>query len=189
MKRKVIALTGKIGSGKSSVSNILRNLGYNTVDCDVLAKQVSDNPDVVKQVEQLLGSEFVSNGQLNRKLIREVVFDDADLLNKYEQIFFDGVKSLLIDTLATMEDAQAVFVEIPVLDAFSFNWDEIWRIESKPEACISRVAVRDNVSADNVRATFNSQKTYDCDCVIENSGNKEQLIYSVKLALSTRQLI
>ena len=184
MKRKVIALTGKIGSGKSTVSGILRDMGYKTIDCDVLARQVANRPDVVERVEQLLGKEYVVNGELNRKAIRETVFGNESLLKQYEQIFFDGVKALLLDTLETVQDCKAVFVEIPVLDAFSFTWDEIWRVESSENACISRVVARDSVSADNVFATLNSQKNYDCDCVIENDGDLVKLKQMVKNALA-----
>ena len=190
MKRKIIALTGKIGSGKSAVSRILRDLGYKTIDCDDLAKQVAGKPDVVAQVEQLLGADCVSNGQLNRKAIREIVFKDASLLKKYEQIFFDGVKELLVTNIDSLQNntlagnnRQTVFVEIPVLNAFDFDWDEVWRVESSEQAIVSRVTARDGVSADNVRATLNSQKSYDCDCVIVNNGDLEQLKQYVHILL------
>lgn len=188
MKRKVIALTGKIGSGKSAVARILAEMGFKTVDCDDLAKQVADKPEVVMQVEHLLGRKCVSKGKLNRAAIREIVFKDLNLLEKYQQLFFDGVKTLLTETLATLREEKAVFVEIPILDAFDFSWDEIWRVESDEETCVRRVAVRDNVSDDSVFATLNSQKTYDCDCVIVNKGDLVQLKQSVKLALVNGQL-
>ena len=191
MKPKVIAITGKIGSGKSTVACILRDLGYKTIDCDELAKQVATKPDVVKQVEQLLGSQCVANGQLNRKAIREIVFGDEKLLQKYQSIFFDGVKELLvteidsfINNTSTENDRKTVFVEIPVLNAFDYDWDEVWRVESSEKNCISRVTVRDNVSADSVCATLNSQKNYDCTYVIENDGSLEQLKKSVHMILS-----
>lgn len=188
MKRKIIALTGKIGSGKSAVAHILRDFGYETVDCDMLARQVASRADVVARVERLLGSEYVVSGELNRKAIRETVFNDGNLLNKYQQIFFDGVKELLIEALANLEDCKAVFVEIPVLDAFSFNWDEIWRVESSEKDCISRVVERDSVSVDNVFATLSRQKVYDCTCVIENNGDLVKLNQIVKNALVKSRL-
>lgn len=190
MKRKVIALTGKIGSGKSAVARILHDLGYKTIDCDELAKQFASKPEVVARVERLLGSECVVNGQLNRKVIREVVFKDETLLKKYEQIFFDGVKQLLVANInnlqqncATETDRQAIFVEIPVLDAFSFTWDAILRVESSEKACISRVTARDSVSVDSVQSVLNRQKAYDCDYVIVNNGDWEQLRQAVHIIL------
>ena len=189
MKRKVIALTGKIGSGKSAVSSILRNLGFKTIDCDDLAKQVADKPDVVARVEQLLGSKSVLNGKLNRKYIRETVFSDEKLLKKYQVIFFDGVKSLLVDKLVALNEGKAVFVEIPVLDAFPFEWDEVWRVESSRQNSVSRVTARDTVSADSVYATLSRQKSYDCSCIIVNNGSLEELTESVRHALSKNGLI
>ena len=195
MKRKLIALTGRIGSGKSAVARILRDFGYNTVDCDELAKQVATSPEVVARVKQLLGDKCVQNGQLNRAVIREIVFNDDKLLKEYQQIFFDGVKALLSEKLALLQSnistpqaCKAVFVEIPVLDAFPFAWDEIWRVESSEQSIISRVMARDNVSADSVRSTLNSQRTYDCTCVIKNNGDMEQLRQTVHTILCQNRL-
>lgn len=188
MKRKVIAITGKIGSGKSVVAKILRDSGFKTVDCDCLARQVAQNPHVVAQVEQLLGSNSVTDGQLNRAFIRERVFGDENLLQGYQQIFFDGVKALLMKELASLKKEKAVFVEIPVLDAFEFPWDMVWRVESSEKNCILRVTARDGVSADNVVATINRQKTYDCNVVIQNNGDMEQLKRSVHIILDENHL-
>ena len=189
MKRKVVALTGVIGSGKSAVAGILREMGYKTVDCDLLAKQVATSPDVIENVEQLLGSKSVVKGQLDRKYIREVVFADENLLSKYQQIFFDGVKTLLAQNLADLQQEKAVFVEIPVLDAFDFHFDEVWRIESSEQACVSRVTARDGVSADSVHATLARQKTYESTRVIHNNGNFYDLTEAVKVALTKSQLV
>ena len=190
MKRKIIALTGKIGSGKSVVASIVRDMGFDTVDCDDLAKQVASNPTVVNRVQQLLGGDSVVQGQLNRKYIREVVFGNKELLEQYQQIFFGGVKALLTANIQSLcsndtpaEQLKPIFDEIPVLDAFDFHFDEIWRVESSDQACISRVTARDNVSRESVRNTLNSQKCYDCTRVIVNNGNLEQLTQSVHTIL------
>ena len=175
MKRKVIALTGGIGSGKSEVARILREMGYSTVDCDVLAKQVADDPNVIAGVEQLLGSEFVQDGKLNRKAIRDKVFADGNLLLMYQALFFDGVKRLLQEYLL-ITDSETVFVEIPILDAFEFNWDEAWCVESDETTRISRVTVRDGISEESVKRTLERQKQYsNCTRVIYNNGTLDEL--------------
>ena len=189
MKRKVVALTGKIGSGKSAVAQILRQMGYETVDCDELAKQVAEDTEVLASIEQLLGSRSVDNGKLNRKYVRETVFNDETLLKTYQQIFFERVQTLLTEALARLGGNKTVFVEIPVLDAFVFDFDEVWRVESSEQNCVCRVVARDEVSADNVTATLNRQKTYDCVWVIENNGDLDMLAQSVRTALANRQLI
>lgn len=188
MKRKVIAVTGKIGSGKSAVMSILRDMGCETIICDELAKQVADHPSVVKRVERLLGSDSVTDGQLNRKYIREIVFADENLLHSYEQIFFSGVKDLLtarveyLQKNVTAKDCKGIFVEIPVLDAFDYPWDGVWRVDASEQATLSRVTARDNVSEESVLTTLSRQKDYECDCVIENNGNMDELAQAVKRA-------
>ena len=183
MKRKVVALTGTIGSGKSEVARILRTWGYETVDCDHLARQCADSPEVVFQVERLLGSDCIANGKLNRPAIRDKVFKDERLLRQYNQIFFDGVRQLLTDTLQSI-DEQVVFVEIPVLDAFQFDFAEIWRIEADKSTQINRVTARDSVTAENVFNILNRQKKYEnVTRVIVNNGTLEELEAAVKNAL------
>ena len=54
MKRKVIAITGGIGSGKSTVTQILQQQGYKVVFCDVLARQAGESRQVVDSVKKLL---------------------------------------------------------------------------------------------------------------------------------------
>ena len=189
MKRKAVAITGKIGSGKSAVAGILRDMGYKTVDCDALARQVAANPNVVQRVEQLLGAGSVTNGQLDRKTIRETVFKNENLLRQYEQIFFDGVRALLVQALAALEGEKAVFVEIPVLDAFPFDWNEIWLIESSEQTSVSRVTARDGVTEDSVLSTLRRQKQYASTYVIENNGSLQALTQAVKAALSQSGLI
>lgn len=188
MKRKVIAVTGGIGSGKSQVARVLRTLGYKTVDCDVIAKQIADDPELIGKVERLLGTECVTNGKLNRKVIREKVFADEILLGQYQALFFDGVKQRLIDILQMT--AETVFVEIPILDAFELHWDEVWRVESDEATRIERVQARDNVSAESVSNTIARQKHYaNCTRVIANNGSLDDLTDAVKKALAESKLI
>ena len=61
MKRKVIAICGGIGSGKSVVGNILRNCGYTVLDCDKIARDVADLPETVLAVKKLLGTNAATN--------------------------------------------------------------------------------------------------------------------------------
>ena len=183
MKRKVVALTGSIGSGKSEVVRVLRSLGYLTVSCDELAKQVATRPEVVDQVAALLGSEYVPDGQLDRKAIRDKVFTSEQLLSQYQAIFFDGVRQLLVDTLDKLND-EVVFVEIPVMDAFDFDWTEVWRVESNQSTQIKRVTHRDGVSEQSVLGTLARQKQYrHCSRVITNNGTVDELAEAVRSAL------
>ena len=186
MKRKVIAVTGGIGSGKSEVCKLLREMGFATVDCDALARHIADEPQVVAAVEQLLGRDCVSNGVINRAKVREIVFADADLLKKYDEIFFERVRQRLSETVEGNDGT--IFVEIPVIDAFEFAFDEIWLVESPEKSQIDRVTVRDKVSAENVKHIMKRQRYPKFTRVLVNDGSINELKNKVLEALSASGL-
>ena len=187
MKRKVVAITGGIGSGKSEATRLLREMGYTTVDCDTLARQIGNEPQVVAAVERLLGSDSVSNGAINRAKVRETVFKDGQLLKKYDEIFFERVRQRLNEIVEDISDT--VFVEIPVIDAFEFGFDEIWLVECEQKSQIDRVTARDGVTAENVEHIMNRQHYPKFTRVISNDGTLEQLREQVLWALKDAQIV
>ena len=187
MKRKIVAVTGGIGSGKSEVGRILRQMGYQTVDCDALAKEIANEPEVIAAVERLLGSDSVQNGAINRQKVRETVFTDAKLLQKYDEIFFERVRQRLVELSNGARGA--LFVEIAVIDAFDFPFDEIWLVESRKSTRIDRVTARDNVSAENVEHIMERQRYPKFTRLIDNDGTLEQLKKQVLSCISDAQIV
>lgn len=182
MKRSVIAVTGGIGSGKSEVCKYLRELGYATVDCDELARQIADEPQVVEAVKELLGGQCVQNGAINRKKVREIVFSDGKLLKKYDEIFFLRVKERLTEIVEQTDGA--LFVEMSVFDAFEFPFDEVWLVKSDENNRVFRVTARDGVSKQSVLNVMSRQR-YDGDFtrVFINDGTLDELKKQVSAAL------
>lgn len=182
MKRKVIALTGKIGSGKSTVAKMLAEKGFKVIDCDALSRQVAEDSDALHQVEALLGAESTQGGKLNRKFVREKIFANKNLHARYSEIFWKKIKELLTAEVAACSGL--VFVEIPVLDAFSFDWNEIWCVECSVGDSIRRVTKRDNVSQESVLKVLNLQSDCACTRKIFNNGTLADLQLAVENALS-----
>ena len=188
MKRKIIAVTGLIGSGKSAVMSILSQMGYATVNCDEIARQVATDPDVIRSVSALLGEQSVVNGALDRKYIRDKVFADGKLLDKYGSIFYGRVKRLLQQRVDQLP-CGVVFVEIVVLNAFEFDWTEIWQVVAPSGSIVPRVIQRDGVSEQNVLQILNSQsapRRY--TRLIDNGGSVADLKQQVLRALAEAQL-
>lgn len=187
MKHKTIAITGGIGSGKSAVSAILIAMGFQVVDCDLLARQVATEPHVLQKVKDLLGEEFVSDGQPDRRKIRATIFGNDELYASYSAIFWDEIRLVLQNRVAQFD---TVFVEIPVLDAFPFDWDEIWLVESALETRIARVTQRDGVTEENVLNVISKQKQYQIFTrKIANDGSFEDLKKAVEQCVFDAGLI
>lgn len=186
MKSKIIAVTGGIGSGKSEAVRYLRSLGYPTVDCDDLAREVSDSLQTVEQVRQLLGEAYVVDGRLNRKAIREKVFSDAKLLRRYNAIFFDEIKKILDERIALLRNQSRVFVEISVFDAFDYEWDAVWLVEADLTKRIERVAKRDGSERGTIEAIIQRQCVCD-DYTLKlvNDGDIDALKKQIDDALKT----
>lgn len=184
MTSKVVAVTGGIGSGKSEVCRYLQSLGYQTLDCDVLAREVSVRSNTVEQVRKLLGDDYIDNGQLNRALIRNRVFADKKVLSQYNAIFFAEVKALLDERLSKLNGV--VFVEISVFDAFEYPWDEVWLVEANANNRIDRAMARDGSSREILQNIVNSQHICEVFTLkILNNGNLEELRRKVDDALTT----
>lgn len=188
MKHKVIAVTGKIGSGKSTVCNYLRGKGYFVVDCDVLARQISDDEQVIAEVEKLLGKQYIADGKINRRAVRNVIFHQPRLLAAYNKLFFGRVKQRLQQVVEEC-DEQVVFVEIAVLDAFLFDWTEVWFVQASDGNRTSRVTSRDGVTAADVERISASQKDCDNAVAIFNDGTLEQLHANVDKQLMRLQTV
>ncbi|MCM1043184.1 MAG: dephospho-CoA kinase, partial [Corallococcus sp.] len=141
MKHKVIALTGDIGSGKSLSGAYLSQKGFSVIDCDEISRQVADLPAVITAVRKLLGKDFVEEGKLNRKRIREVIFVNDDLREKYNNIFFPQIAKILNEKISDCS-SEIVFVEIPILDAVHLDWYSVWEVVSDTENKIKRVMKR-----------------------------------------------
>ncbi len=183
MKRKVVAVTGGIGSGKSSVMDILRHAGYATVDCDKLAREVAEYPEVVEEVRNLLGGGYVTDGRLNRRAIRDRVFSDDRLLARYNALFFDNTLRLLKERIEEIQGD--VFVEISVFYAFEYPWDEVWLVTSDEQERKRRVMARDGVSAISADEIISRQRICsDYTVNIVNDGDLELLRRRVEQAIA-----
>jgi len=132
---KKIAITGSLGTGKSTILKILQNLGFSTFSCDEVVKNLYKDPDIQKKIIEIFGKEILSiDGKLNKKKILEKILEDNKLKEKLESLFHPLVKEKLLEFIRERKKEKIIFAEVPLL--FEVGWedlfDEIWVITCSP---------------------------------------------------------
>ncbi len=197
---KIIGVTGGIGSGKSSVSRILRDLGAAVVDADVIAKNViSSSGKAFDELVAYFGTDIVAeNGEIDRSKLAEKAFGNKVMLHALNSITHKYVAEKLKDTVELLKgagkwDVIVLDVPIPVQQGFIDLVDEIWVVIAERETRIRRVMERSGFTYDEVTRRMDSQLSDDeylrlAGEVIRNDGSMEELEQAVvKLFLSKKQ--
>jgi len=130
MEKKVIVITGPIGSGKSKVLSIINRLGYNTVDLDSVSGEIL----LSEESKDFLSNNFPSsliNGGVSRESIAEIVFNDKNKLKILENFIHPKVLIKLNDIIKKNEDITFVEVSAPRNLHKEFNTVVIWASEDE----------------------------------------------------------
>ena len=164
MKKYLIGITGGIGSGKSIIASILQILGYKVYDCDSAAKILMDNnPNIKTAISTQINHLVVTdNGDINRQLLADIVFNNKELLNTLNKIVHGAVLSDLLEW-KEKEQQNILFVETAILYTSGINHivDEVWEISAPENIRINRVVTRNNTTPDKVKSRITSQQTLD----------------------------
>jgi len=184
---KVIALTGGIGAGKSTVAQFFSELGANVVDADQLARiAIERGSEGFDEVIARFGEKILSNGDINRKALAEIVFSDAAARRDLEGIIHPRVQKLFAQALLDNDPAINLIYEIPLLvetNAAS-KFDFIVTVEAEEELRIERLLSRGMFLTDIKARLANqvpSQSRIDiADAVIVNDGDEDHLLRQVE---------
>jgi len=195
---KVIGLTGGIASGKSTVSNYLINKGYQVIDADNIARAVVKKGSIgLEKIVNVFGNSILlENGSLDRKKLREIVFNDKDALNQLEEITHPLIIDRIKDNIKVMRENEMiniVFLDCPLLFEMSLEHlvDEVWLVSTTIQKQISRIVERDDTTESKARNIINQQMPLDqkaekSDVIIENNSSIDILKSKIDLLLKKR---
>jgi dephospho-CoA kinase len=143
---KIIALTGGIGSGKTTVSAVLRELGAVVIDSDQLAHEVRDTI-ALKEVVEAFGKDILTPpGSIDRKKLAKLIFSNPQALQKLNQIVHPKVNEETIARLKRLEEkgTEVVVVEIPLIGAVEWPKmaDQTWVVKASKEVTLKRLQGR-----------------------------------------------
>ncbi|MBM4254827.1 MAG: dephospho-CoA kinase [Deltaproteobacteria bacterium] len=193
---KTIGLTGGIGSGKSTVSQLLSELGAFVIDADKVGHEIYlPGKEAWKQVAAAFGQDILAPDQtIDRKKLGAIVFGSDDARKKLNSIvhplMFQDI-SRRIKEKRSEGFTTPIVVEAAIL--IEANWlplaDEVWLVVTNKNAVIDRVATQRGMSAKDTEARIASQlsdaerRKY-ANLVIENDGSLENLKQKVQTAWS-----
>ena len=186
---KIIGITGGIASGKSTVTEFLRQKGFQVVDADAVVHQLQKPGGRLYQVlvEHFGEKILLENSELNRPLLASLIFSNPE-----EQEWSKRTQGEIIrEELAALQNQFAqtetlFFMDIPLLFEQDYaSWfDETWLIYVNRDVQLERLMKRDQISKEAAESRLNSQwplerKISLSSHSLDNNGNQEQLIAQV----------
>ena len=158
MEMKSLGITGNIGTGKSSVLDILKNKGIQTFDLDNVAKNLyKSNMSINKKVLDVFPSVSSAENQINTKRLGDLVFNNKDKLNILQKIIWPEVEKFIKDKIDFSQDL-IVFEGAVIIEAgWHKLFDKIWLISTEVELSKKRVMEQRNMSEEDFEVIQNNQ--------------------------------
>ena len=183
-----VGLTGGIGSGKSTVAKLFAQLGAQVIDADVLAREATENNNVLARIATTFGSNVLrAAGGLDRKRMAELVFHDPARREALNAIVHPWVQQRRSELMREYQDAPLVIHDIPLLYEVGLEnqFDTIIVVTAKTELRQQRVFERSGLSVAEFTARDGAQlplseKAARADRVINNDGSFQHLTEQVQ---------
>jgi len=183
----LIGLTGGIGSGKTTVSDLLAKLGAGIVDTDLIAHQITaPNGAAISLIEKQFGPDFIAaDGALNREKMRSLVFASPEARKSLESITHPLIREETTrQAIQLNKDGAPYLVFVVPLLIESGSWrhliDCLVVVDCPKETQIKRVMQRSNLPEEEVERILAAQASREerlkhADVVIENQGSLVEL--------------
>lgn len=195
----VLGITGGIATGKSSVVQHIKQLGFPVVDADIIARHLLDkNTPVFNEVVKVFGTEILQeNGEINRQLLGDLVFNHPDKLKQLDELMAPFLQeSILAAIKQASQNQKLVIVDVPLMYEKGYDeWmDQVAVVYCTPEQQLNRLMKRNQLTEKEAKQRINSQlpiemKKLLAEIVFDNSANLKQTLEQVDTWLSNRKYI
>ncbi|OCG07811.1 dephospho-CoA kinase [Gilliamella sp. wkB178] len=184
----VVALSGGIASGKSTIANLFAKLGVPIIDADIIARQVvqSGTPAFNLIVKHFSQEILLPNGELDRSQLRDIIFN-----NDHERLWLNSLLHPIIQQeaqhqIAMQQDASYVIWVVPLLIENNLHRlvDRVLVIDSPVELQLERLIQRDDIDEALAQKMIQSQvsslkRLLYADDIIKNNGDLQSLTEQV----------
>lgn len=185
-----VVITGTIASGKSSLSDILRNRGFFVIDSDYINKLLLEKDGLnYKSIRQsgLFDDAFFGD-KLDKNSLSLIIFNDEKKRKALNKISHKNIISY-IDKMIDESNEELIFIEIPLFFQMEekFDYDYIWFVKASKKVQIDRLMARDKIDENYAIKKINSQKLNykekKLDYIFDNSKDLKFLEKQVDRAL------
>ena len=193
-KTMIIGLTGGIASGKSTVVEMIKEVGYKVIDADQLVHDMqAKGGRLYRALHDWLGEDILlSDGELNRPKLGKLIFSSEEMRHQSAEIQGKIIREELAvkrDCLVKEEDV--FFMDIPLLieNGYQDWFDQIWLVAVSPEIQCQRLMKRNHLSVEEAKMRIDSQmslaeKMPYASLVLDNNGSLDDLKEKVKSAIN-----
>lgn len=192
-------MTGGIGSGKSTATNYIKELGFTVIDADKISHEMTliGEPGYAGIVSYFGNKILNPDRSINRSLLGNIVFNNINELKVLESLITENVVKNIIDKIDKYRISNGeklqdnlLFIDAPLLFETGLNQycDSVWIIDLSLELRIKRVMKRDNLTEKMVRQRIANQisdekKKALADVIIDNSKDVSDLLNTVERLL------
>jgi len=183
----VVALTGGIGSGKSTVGQIFAQLGAIVIDSDQLARDVIERGSIgFNEVVAKFSDEILKNGEIDRQILASLIFKDPAKRSELEQITHPLIRKAFAKMVSSASPDSIVINQIPLLveSNHDYKFDHIITV-SASERIRSERLIKRGLTNDQIKQRLGAQATDQmrediADSVIINEKNEQELTDQVE---------
>ena len=189
-----IGITGGIATGKSTITNYIRkHKNIPILDADDLSRELTrPNTYGYKKILEYFGNEILeskknSEKAINRKLLRNIIFQNVESKEWIEKLLHPLIKEKMIEECSQYENNQTIVLIIPLL--FEANFEdictEIWLVKCPSELQKKRLIARDKISEKEACKIINFQFSFDekrklSNIILDNSDDQNKWINTIK---------
>ena len=179
----ILGLTGGIGSGKSAASQWFETQGIKVVDADVVAREVVDiGQPALQQIQQTFGDWVLNiDGSLNRRALREHIFQDPSARHQLEQITHPAIRQSILQQLQNATSPYVILVSPLLFETDQHQLaDHNLLIDASEAIQIERASQRDGQDAEQIKKIIaaqmpREQKRQMADDIVINDGHLDHL--------------
>ena len=188
--KKTIAITGGIGSGKSTVAKEISLLGFSVFSCDQIYREIMEDKAYITQISSVFDG-VVVEGKIDKNALSRLVFSDKTARNKLNSIAHPLIMSTLYACMQNCAN-DFVFAEVPLLfeGGYEKDFDEIIVVCRNKVERIKSVMDRDGVSEGEALARVGAQIDYDEKMqnwandkkihILQNNGGVDDLKFAIQ---------